>query len=159
MTERSARPEDATPLMHVAILCPDVDSSLRFYREALGFSRRYEWTQTKSPAGQVVYEGRGVYLELGGHTYIELFPGGRDEVDSAAGPMHHIALIVPDVDVVYPKCLAAGGQPFPVSDWTGEPTSLLINGEPEMRVRVAFIKGPAGELIELYEQHSPVVAR
>jgi hypothetical protein len=28
-----------------------------------------------------------------------------------------------------------------------------------MEVRVAFVKGPAGELIELYEQYSPVVAR
>ena len=34
----------------------------------------------------------------------------------------------------------------------------VINGEPEMEVRVAFVRGPGGELIELYQQLSPVVA-
>ncbi|TDC08543.1 VOC family protein [Streptomyces sp. 8K308] len=153
------RPPGATTLMHVAIMCPDIERSLRFYRDGLGFSRRYEWTKTISPQGEVVYQGRGIYLELQGNSYIELFPGGREGADSADGPLAHIALIVPSVDEAYESCLKAGGSPAGHADWTGEPTSLVINGTPEMDVRVAFVKGPSGELIELYEQHSPVVAR
>jgi catechol 2,3-dioxygenase-like lactoylglutathione lyase family enzyme len=159
MTATFARPPGSATLMHVAIMCRDVDESLRFYRDGLGFSRTYEWTKTFTATGQVVYCGRGVYIELEGHTYIELFPGGQDEVDSSSGPLQHIALIVPDVDEAYRKCLDSGGSAFPFDDWTGQPTTVLINGEPEMEVRVAFVKGPAGELIELYEQYSPVVAR
>lgn len=159
MTSISARPPGAATLMHVAVMCKDVDESLRFYRMGLGFSRTYEWTKTSTASGQVVYCGRGVYIELEGHTYIELFPGGRDDVDSSSGPLQHIALVVPSVDEAYRNCLDAGGRVFPFDDWSGEPTTVLINGEPEMEVRVAFIRGPSGELIELYEQYSPVVAR
>ncbi|MEU7751288.1 VOC family protein [Micromonospora sp. NPDC049101] len=159
MTTQFSRPPGSATLMHVAISCPDVDESLRFYREGLGFSRTYEWTRTFTETGQVVYCGRGVYIELGGHTYVELFPGGRRDVDSSAGPLQHIALIVPSVDEAYRNCLGAGGAAFPFDQWSGEPTTVTINGSPEMLVRVAFVKGPAGELIELYEQYSPVVTK
>ena len=156
MTETFSRPIGAAPLMHVAVLCEDVDKSLAFYRDGLGFSARYEWTKSTSETGQVVYDARGVYLELGGHTYMELFPGGSADVDSSSGPMHHIAIIVPDVDEAYRKCLASGGREFPMEAWTGEPASVVLNGEPEVKCRVAFIKGPSGELIELYDQRGPI---
>ncbi|MFC4029887.1 VOC family protein [Streptomyces polygonati] len=153
-----ARPPGSATLMHVAILCPDVDASLRFYREGLGFSRTYEWTKTSTATGEQVWCGRGVYVELEGQTYIELFDGGTAGTDSSAGPLQHLALIVPSVDEAYTRCLAAGGSAFPLETWDGGPTTVTINGDPEMLVRVAFVRGPAGELIELYEQYSPVVA-
>jgi len=153
-----SRPPGSATLMHVAILCKDVDESLRFYRDGLGFAKTYEWSKTTSDTGQVLYCDRGVYIELDGHTYIELFPGGRDDVTSISGPLQHIALIVDDVDEAYTKCLTAGGAAFPIEDWDGAPTQVFINGEPEMEVRVAFVRGPGGELIELYQQLSPVVA-
>ena len=78
---------------------------------------------------------------------------------SSAGPLQHIALIVPDVDGAYDLCLRHGGSAYPLDTWDGGPTTVTINGDPEMLVRVAFVRGPAGELIELYEQYSPVVAR
>lgn len=153
-----SRPPGSATLMHVAILCKDVDESLRFYRDGLGFAKTYEWSKTMSKTGQVLYCDRGVYIELDGHTYIELFPGGRDDVSSISGPLQHIALIVPDVTEAYRKCLDSGGHAFPIEDWDGGPTEVIINGEPEMEVKVAFVRGPGGELIELYEQLSPVVA-
>ncbi|WP_405474974.1 VOC family protein [Streptomyces sp. NBC_00009] len=161
MSPPYARPQGSATLMHVAINCPDVDESLRFYSEGLGFTRRYEWTKSSKAAcpGHAVYTGRGVYIELEGETYIELFPGGTRGVDSSAGPIQHIALIVPSVDEAYTKCLASGGRPYALEDWDGAPETVVLNGTPEMEVRVAFIAGPAGELIELYEQYSPVVAR
>ena len=154
----SVRPPGTATLMHVAILCPDVDASLRFYAEGLGFTRTYEWTKTFTADGAVVYQGRGVYVELAGQTYIELFPGGSPGRDSGEGPVQHLALTVDGIDEAYERCLATGGSAFPIGDWGGEPTTVTINGEPEMLVRVAFVRGPAGELIELYEQYSPVVA-
>ncbi|ONI84785.1 hypothetical protein ALI22I_30290 [Saccharothrix sp. ALI-22-I] len=157
MSPVSIRPPGAATLMHVAIFCPDVDESIRFYREGLGFSRTYEWTKTYTATGQTVYQGRGVYIELEGQTYLELFPGGEPGQDSSAGPIHHIGLTVSSVDESYERCLAAGGAPFGIGDWSGEPTTVTLDGDPEMLVRVAFVRGPAGELIELYEQYSPVV--
>ncbi|MGW4983682.1 VOC family protein [Streptomyces mirabilis] len=154
------QPGTAT-LMHVAIVCKDIDESLRFYRDGLGFTRTYEWSKS-SHAGHAcrhIYEGRALYIELGGNTYLELFPGGRDDTDSLPGPLQHIALIVPSVDEAYTNCLAAGGQAFPFDEWPGDPTSVVLNGEPEAKARVAFVKGPSGELIELFELHTPVVTR
>ena len=155
MSPVSIRPPGAATLMHVAIFCPDVDESIRFYREGLGFSRTYEWTKTYTATGKTVYQGRGVYVELEGETYLELFPG---EVRTD-GPVHHIGLAVSNVDELYARSLAAGGRPFAFEDWSGEPTTVTLDGDPEMEVRVAFVQGPAGELIELYEQYSPVVTR
>ncbi|MFJ8312057.1 MULTISPECIES: VOC family protein [unclassified Streptomyces] len=161
MAPHYTRPPGAATLMHVAITCPDVDAALRFYSEGLGFDRTYEWTKSSKASCpcQAVYSGRGVYIELNGDTYIELFPGGTAGADSSSGPLQHIALTVPDVDAAYASCLAAGGQAFPLDDWAGDPTTVVLNGEPEVQVRVAFVKGTGGELIELYEQHSPVIAR
>lgn len=161
MTEQYTRPTGAATLMHVALVCKDIDASLRFYRDGLGFSRTYEWTRSATPTcpSHVVFQGRAMYIELNGETYLELFPGGRDDVDSSAGPIQHIALVVPSVDEAYRNCLTAGGQTFTFDDWSGEPTTVELNGDPALQVRVAFVKGPAGELIELYEQHGPVVAR
>ncbi|MET9147649.1 MULTISPECIES: VOC family protein [unclassified Streptomyces] len=161
MTSRYSRPPGAATLMHVALVCPDIDASLRFYRDGLGFARTYEWTRS-AKAGcpcQAIYSGRGVYIELDGSTYIELFPGGTPGTDSSGGPLQHIALVVPDVDEAYRRCLTAGGQAFPLDEWAGDPVTVVLNGEPEVEVRVAFVKGPAGELIELYDQLSPVVSR
>lgn len=161
MPEIYTRPAGAATLMHVALVCKDIDASLRFYREGLGFSRTYEWTQSSSPTcpHQVIFKGRALYIELNGETYLELFPGGRDDVDSSAGPIQHIALVVPDVDEAYRSCLAAGGTTFTFEDWSGEPMTVELNGDPALQLRVAFVKGPSGELIELYEQHGPVIAR
>lgn len=158
MTSAFTRPPEAATLMHAAILCVDVKESLRFYRDGLGYGKTYEWTRTFTAAGQTIYSGHGTYVELAGDTYIELFPGATAGADPGTGPVQHIALAVANVDDAYARCLANGGREFPFGEWSGEPTSLTINGEPPMDVRVAFVQGPAGELIELYEQHSPVVA-
>ncbi|MDJ0466589.1 VOC family protein [Streptomyces sp. H27-C3] len=162
MPENYTRPVGAATLMHVALVCKDIDASLRFYREGLGFSRTYEWSESAvvpTCPHQLIFKGRALYIELNGDTYIELFEGGRDDVDSSAGPIQHIALIVPDVEEAYRNCLAAGGQAFTIDGWPGDPTTVELNGDPAVQLRVAFVKGPAGELIELYEQHGPLVAR
>jgi catechol 2,3-dioxygenase-like lactoylglutathione lyase family enzyme len=159
MTTTSARPAGSATLMHVALACKDVEESLRFYRDGLGFSRTYEWTRVTTTDGRVTYSGRAVYIELEGHTYIELFPGGVDGPDPGTSPFQHIALIVPSVDEAYRKCLNAGGKPAVFDQWNGEPISAVLNGDPEVEVRVAFVIGPSGESIELYEQYSPIMAR
>ncbi|GLV79341.1 VOC family protein [Streptomyces hygroscopicus] len=158
--ENNSRPVPPT-LMHVALVCKDIDESLRFYRAGLGYTRVYEWSKSSHAdhTCRHIYEGRALYIELGGGTYLELFPGGRDDVDSLAGPLQHLAVIVPSVDEAYANCLAAGGHAFSFDEWPGGPTSVVLNGEPETKARVAFVKGPSGELIELFELHTPVIAR
>jgi catechol 2,3-dioxygenase-like lactoylglutathione lyase family enzyme len=137
-----------TSLLHVALLADDLDESLRFYREALGFERTYEWTQSATPEGRVVYTGRGALIELGERTYLEQLPG---EPTNGTGPVHHIALLVPDVDEAYQRCLAAGARAFSFDGWDGAPLTVDLNGTPPARVRDAFVLGPSGELLELYE--------
>jgi catechol 2,3-dioxygenase-like lactoylglutathione lyase family enzyme len=167
MALTSARPPGAAGLMHVALMCPDLAAALAFYRDGLGLVETYRWTEVTSAEGLTTYRGRALYLALGGHTYLELFaahpadpaPGESGETPPRAapgGPVHHIALVVPDVDEAYRKCLAAGGRAFPVDSWNAAPTTVRLNGEPQMTIRIAFVEGPSGEVIELYEQYSPV---
>src|SRR5215475_9821654 len=161
MAPNPVLPAGAPTLMHVGLLCPDLAASLAFYRDGLGFTRTYEWDEVTTTAGVATHRGRALYLELGGHTYLELFDGGELSGDGWAGardrsPVHHIALLVPDVDAAYQKCISAGGHAFPVSSWDAEPTTVTLNGQPPMTVRIAFVESPSGEVIELYEQLDPV---
>jgi glyoxylase I family protein len=143
-----------TSLLHVALLAGDLDESLRFYREALGLDRTYEWTRSATPEGRVVYTGRGALIELDEHTYLELLPGEPGHPEPDRTPVHHIALLVPDVDEAYRSCLAAGARACSFDGWDGSPLTVDLNGAPPARVRDAFVLGPSGELLELYEQVS-----
>ena len=156
MTASQVQVNGPATLMHVALRCADLPAALAFYRDGLGFTRTYGWDRVTSAAGVTTYRGRALYLDLGGHTYLELFDGGPDEPDPERSPVHHLALLVADVDGAYRKCLDAGGRACPVDSWDGRPTTVELNGAPPMTVRIAFIAGPSGELIELYEQLTPV---
>jgi catechol 2,3-dioxygenase-like lactoylglutathione lyase family enzyme len=156
MDTSRVRPAGAAILVHVALLSADIDESLRFYRDGLGLSRTYQWTETATPDGDVVFRGRGVLIELGGNTYLELLGGS---VPPTGGPVHHIAIAVEDVGAAYERCLAAGGQPVRDGDWSGHPTTVHVNGTPSIEVCDAFVRGPSGEVVELYELRSSIPAR
>ncbi|GAB7044731.1 MULTISPECIES: VOC family protein [Catenuloplanes] len=145
---------DGRPVLaHVALLSPDIDRSLRFYRDGLGFTRTYGWRETATPEGEVVYRGRGVLVELGGGSYLEFLLG---DPGAGTGPVHHIAVAVDDVDAAYARCLAAGGEPVVDGDWRGDPVSVHIKGDPRLPVRDAFVRGPSGEVVELYRPGGPI---
>jgi catechol 2,3-dioxygenase-like lactoylglutathione lyase family enzyme len=143
-------PFGAATLMHVALVAADIDASLAFYRDALGFTDTYEWDEVTSAAGVTTHRGRVVYLHLGGETYLEFFAG--DGAAGPPGPVHHLALVVSDVDCAYESCRAAGATAYGSGDWDGAPTDVVLNGVPPMPARVAFLTAPGGEVIELYER-------
>ena len=70
-------------------------------------------------------------------------------------PMNHVALTVADVDAAYERALAAGGTPFgfelPSEPWDGSPLDVIMSGDAAEPMRMAFLQGPSGELIELYQ--------
>ena len=69
--------------------------------------------------------------------------------------MNHLALCVADVDAAYARALAAGAVPFevpiPSEHWDGAPLDVIMSGNRPEPMRMAFLQGPSGELIELYQ--------
>jgi glyoxylase I family protein len=84
-------------------------------------------------------------LEMADGALIEIFDFGTAEPEKRPRWLH-LAVIVDDVDAVYEKALQCGAttdrSPFDVPDFKGPGTNL----------RLAFVKGPDGELIELYHE-------
>jgi catechol 2,3-dioxygenase-like lactoylglutathione lyase family enzyme len=147
-------------LMHIGIAAIDIDSTVAFYKNVFGYNKRYEYTKsTNIQSGQVTYEGRAVFIDLGGDTYIELFPFGKRGQTIAISPVFHFALIVNSVDETYKKALQFGAKKFGFPGWDGTPVTISMKGEPTLKERIAFVEGLNGELIELYELLTPVTTK
>jgi len=112
----------------------DIEASIRFYTEALGFVHRLTWGQGPK---------RTVLLDTGDGNYFEV-SGGRTEDASPAGHFAHIALRATDCDAVIEKVRSAGAEV------TVETKDVLLPSDPPTPIRIAFFKGPDGELIELF---------
>ncbi len=124
---------------HVAIRAADFDGTVRFYTEVLGFRKRIEWGEGERLA---------CMLDTGDGNYLEVFAtAGRAPGEQAPeGAIIHFALRTDDCDATLERVRAAGMQV------TMEPKSLTIAGRPEpAAVRIAFFKGPDGEVVELFQ--------
>lgn len=121
---------------HVAMRVHDFEGAVRFYTEALGFTERITWGEG---------DRRAIMLDTGDGNYLEIFAGGAPE-KKPDGPWLHIALRTTDLDAVVERVRAAGAQV------TTEPKDVAIQSRPHVTpVRLAFFRGPAGELIELFQ--------
>ena len=123
---------------HVSMKVRDIEASIRFYTEALGFVHKLTWG--KGPK-------RTVLLDTGDGNYFEI-SGGRTEDASLAGHFAHMALRATDCDAVIEKVRAAGAEV------TVEPKDVALPSEPPTPIRIAFFKGPDGELIELFDNEA-----
>jgi len=122
-----------TGFHHIALYCKDVERSLALYR-ALGFADKKSWGEGDS---------RAFMLETGG-SCVELFAGGKDVPD---GKWVHLALKTPDCDAAYSAALAAGAAV------KIEPKDVDIPAHSgPYPVRIAFVTGPDGEIIELFQE-------
>ncbi len=119
---------------HVAIRSADFDASLSFYREVLGFPEVLAWGSG---------DGRAVMLDTGDGSCVEIFAGG-DGAPKSEASLLHFALRSSDVDAVIERVRAAGGEV------TVPPKDVTIPSDPPRPVRLAFFKGPDGEVIELF---------
>ena len=121
---------------HVAIRAWDFDASVKFYTEGLGFTRKIGWGED---------EKRAVMLDAGDGNYLEIFANGS-EGKKPEGAILHLALRTTDVDSAMEKARAAGAE------ITTEPKDVEIQSTPgPTPVRLAFCKGPDGEIIEFFQ--------
>ncbi len=119
---------------HLALRVRDFDKSYKFYTETLGFRLRTAWGEG---------DGRVALLDLGDGGYLELFAGRTTE--EAQGIFWHVALKVDDVDAAYARAMAAGCE-----DYRTPREALLGDGEVKIAVRLAFVRGFDGELLEFF---------
>lgn len=123
---------------HIAIRVFDFDATLRFYAEGLGFRRVYGWGEG---------DRRAAMLDTGDGNYLEVFAGGKRPhgEDPPEGVLLHFALRTADTDSAYARALAAGARS------TMEPKDVPIDGDHPLTVRIAFVKGLDGEVIEFFQ--------
>ena len=121
-------------LHHVAVRVREFEKSVRFYSDVLGFKEKIRWGDSPKQIA---------LLDTGNGSYVELFEeGGREPTKEDA--MWHLAFRVADADAVLERCRAAG------CEVTVEPKTLANVGNRGVDIRLAFCKGPSGELLEFF---------
>jgi len=123
-----------TGLGHVAIKVTDLDRSLDYYINKLGFP---EMMRLKKDDGSTWL----VYLRITDDQYLEVFPGAENDRAPGwdANGMNHMCLAVEDIDAVVQRIEAAGIALL-------LPLKLAVDGN-----RQAWIEDPDGNRIELME--------
>jgi glyoxylase I family protein len=138
----------APGLHHVAIRAVDFDETIRFYTEGLGFRVHFSF----SVPGRI---DRAAFLDAGDGRFVEVFgPGSTVQAEGrrrephearTEGALLHFCLRVADTETAYAKALAAGATS------RVEPITRRLSEDPLAEVRIAFVTGPNGEVIELMQ--------
>ena len=120
---------------HLALASADYDKSVKFYIEGLGFEKVAEWGEGT---------GRACLLDIGNGSHFEIFANGttNEEKDPK---FWHFAFSTSDPDAAYANAIAAGAESYM------EPKDVDIPATPVLPVRLAFVKGPDGELLEFFK--------
>ena len=123
---------------HLAMRVQDFDATLKFYSEGLGFAPKVTWGEG---------DKRAAMLDTGDGNYLEVFAGGTEE-PKPEGQVIHFALRTTDCDGAIEKARAAGAEV------TVEPKDVAIPSTPPTLARIAFCKGPDGEVIEFFQNET-----
>jgi catechol 2,3-dioxygenase-like lactoylglutathione lyase family enzyme len=118
-----------TGLAHACFTVSDLDRSLSFYRDSLGLKEAFDFVDD---AGRRF----GVYLHLGGRSFIELFRGPLDERADRQS-YRHICLEVDDIHTTVDALRNAGVE-------VSEP---VLGADKSYQ---AWITDPDGNRIELH---------
>ena len=120
---------------HFAISSAHYEESVKFYTEGLGMKIVAEWGEN---------EGRGILLDIGDGSHVEIFANGNTEAQKNE-KIVHFAITTTDTDLAFNNAIAAGArEQMP-------PTSLDIPADPPISVRIAFVYGPDNELVEFFK--------
>jgi len=120
---------------HLALSSADYDKSLKFYIDGLGFEKVAEWGEGAS---------RACLLDIGNGSHFEIFANGSANPEKDV-KFVHFAFSTTNPDGAYENALAAGAASHMI------PTTLDIPATPPLPVRIAFVKGPDGELLEFFK--------
>ncbi|MFL5281074.1 MAG: VOC family protein [Rhodopila sp.] len=141
-------PASPSGFHHVAIRATDFDETIRFYTEGLGFKMHFPF----SVPGRI---DRAAFLDAGDGRFVEVFgqdsavqsEGRRRQPDEerTEGALLHFCLRAADTPAAYAKALAAGATS------RVEPVTRQLSQNPLVEVRIAFVTGPNGEVIEFMQ--------
>lgn len=122
-----------TGIGHVAFSIRDLDRSLDFYCNKLGFRRAFHLDRAETPSPWIVY------IQIAPGHFIELFPGGSGENEPRPVGYNHLCLLVDDMAATL-KDLEARGLSI-----AGEPVQGLDHNWQY------WLKDPDGNPIELMQ--------
>lgn len=86
-------------LHHVALTSFHFDDTIGFYQEGLGFTIKHTWG----------HEDRVYMMDMGDGGCIEVFEGGKKEVEPC-GRWMHIAIKTDNIQASYDQAIRAGGK-------------------------------------------------
>ena len=119
---------------HLSMKVKNLEKSIKFY-EALGFIEKVSWGEAAK---------KTVLLDTGDHNYFEISQGDPEQ-EFVEGVFKHVALRVDDCQAALERVRKAGAEV------TVETREVTLKSEKPIQIRIAFFKGPDGELIELFE--------
>ncbi len=122
-----------TGIGHVAFLISDLERSLDFYCNKLGFRHAFNLDREGAPSPWIVY------IQVAPGQFIELFPGGQGENQLHKVGYNHFCLLVDDLAATL-KTLEERGLPIPDGLIRGQDDNLQY-----------WIKDPDGNRIELMQ--------
>ncbi len=118
-------------LGHAAFNVKDMEKSVAFYENALGFRKAFEINRPETGEPWIVY------IYAGGGQFVELFYGGVDEIpyrDANIG-FSHLCVAVDDIQEAWKRVTEAGapqddapkqGADFNWQCWTHDPDGVRI---------------------------------
>jgi len=121
---------------HLSMKVKDLEKSIKFYA-ALGFVERVSWGEAPK---------RTVLLDTGDHNYFEISQGDPNQVNGE-GVFKHIALRADDCEAALELARKSGAEV------TVEKRDVTLKSTNPIQIRIAFFKGPDGELIELFQNN------
>ena len=124
---------------HIALRASDFDRSVAFYRDALGCPVVAAWGEAPR---------RVAMVDLGDDGRIEIFEGpycGTRIAAACLADWFNLAMRTQNADLAYSRALEAGASSVT------PPKDVDIQSDPVMPVRIAFVGGPDGEVIEFFQ--------
>ncbi len=118
---------------HIALEAADFEKTLAFYMDGLGCKMVRSWGDERKTA----------MLDIGDGTILEVFSSGN--YDESVNPKYpHLALRTDNCDEAYAAAIQAGATT------QMEPKDMVLAGT--LPVKIAFVKGLSGEVIEFFEE-------
>ena len=127
---------------HIALRVTDFERSLRFYTEGLGMKAVLRWGEG---------DGAAAMLDIGDGGCIEMFAGGspREIADDSAGWFFHLAIGTDDPDAAFRRAIEAGAK-----EKSAPGEAVIRDAGGSVPLRIAFVTGPDGEVIEFFSRRA-----